>query len=489
MEKVGFFTAVSFGDQPKSCTESLLETVDSYFYLGIWDSKRACVIAPQPQASSREAVLIEDSPAFVVTALKVVSYLTIILPVVLLMVKAVLRSIHSFQIIDARAKLEEGIDISPATMEQLEALMPQIEAKEDDPDIEWYLSDNNRVFSLTSAPDLIFKMVPRRSDTFAAEERSEHRFANMVKAQSICLAHHLDLLVIPHAKKFEVAGRTLIAEQRIQIDQREGAQKQCYQKLGGLNETVRQLATFIAKTGWSDVVWDNMPIVDDAPEFQGNRRAALTDLEHMESASGGIFGHHAFGRNSRGLLRCLGSEEQMKITLAEAGRHQTVHTNDTPQQVIAKRMQEIQEDQELHQFYVRNGLLENPVKPIQVDLNSLGLNLAEQGMQTIVFKNGILVGKQRSVTLREVAHDVIAQINQAIAESPANSTPQARRSILLNRDNGILLTYNNLGLPARNLTDADDKHRWIWRIIDALVDQGHLFKLEKYNGHGYFIQA
>lgn len=487
MEKVGFFTAVSFGDQPKSCTESLLETVDSYFYLGIWDSKKACVIAPQPQASSREAVLIEDSPAFVVTALKVISYLTIILPVVLLMVKAVLRSIHSFQIIDPRAKLEEGIDISPATMEQLETLMPKIEAKEDDPDIEWYLSDNNRVFSLTSAPDLIFKMVPRRSDTFAAEERSEHRFANMVKAQEVCLAHHLDLLVIPHAKKFEVAGRTLIAEQRIQIDQREGAQKQCYQKLGGLNETARQLATFIAKTGWSDVVWDNMPIVDDAPEFQGNRRAALTDLEHMVKATDGIF-----GRNCRGLLRCLGSEEQMKIALAEARRHQIVHPDYTPQQVIARRMQEIQEDQELHQFYVRNGLLENPLKPIQVDLNSLGLNLDEQWMQTIVFKNGILVGKQRSVTLREVAGEVIAQINQEIARAPANSTPQARRSILLNRNHGILSTYKDLGYPSREKTltaEAADKQRWIWRIIDALVDQGHLFKLEKYNGHGYFIQA
>lgn len=90
MANVGFFTAVSFGDQPTSGTQWLLETVDSYFYLG---GEKAYVIPGQAQQGSKGAILMEDSPAFLITALKVISYLTIALPIVMLIAKAILRSI------------------------------------------------------------------------------------------------------------------------------------------------------------------------------------------------------------------------------------------------------------------------------------------------------------------------------------------------------------------------------------------------------------
>lgn len=112
MTKVGFFTAVSFGNQSKSCTQSAIETVDSYFYLG---GKKACVIPGHTQQDSEGAILTKDSPAFLITALKVISYLTVAIPVILLIAKAILRSIHSFHIIDAKQKLEERVDIAQAT--------------------------------------------------------------------------------------------------------------------------------------------------------------------------------------------------------------------------------------------------------------------------------------------------------------------------------------------------------------------------------------
>src|SRR3989338_353064 len=301
MAKVGFFTAVSFGDQPKSCTQSMFETVDSYFYLG---GKKAYVIPGHAQQGIEGAVLAKDSPAFVITALKVISYLTVALPVVMLIAKAILRSIHSFHIVDVKQKLEEGIDISQDTIEKIQVLMPKIRDRQNQDDQEIVRYTSKSVFSLRSVPNLIFKSVGD----------ADGRVENMVKAKEVCLALQLGLLIIPHAKKFHVDGRTLIAEECFDVQQHESAQERLYSELSWLNETTRQLATFIAKTGFSDVEWRNMPIIDDAPVFQGSRRVALVDLEEMDSPEIGIFGG---GLGRRGLIRCLSSEEQIDIALAE----------------------------------------------------------------------------------------------------------------------------------------------------------------------------
>jgi len=502
MAKVGFFTAVTFGDQPKSRTQSLLETVDSYFYLG---GKKACVIPGRAQQDGEGTILTKDSPAFLITALKVISYLTVAIPVILFMAKAVLRSIHSFHIIDAKQKLEAGMDISQATIEKIQALMPKIQGRQDDPEITWHASDNNLVFSLTTVPNLIFKMAPpdrgvlRAGGALSATQISEERFANMIKAKEVCLAHQLSLLVVPHAQKFNVAGMTLIAEECVNINQNESAQEHLYQ-LSGLNETARQLATFIAKTGFSDVEWRNMPLVDTAPEFQGNRRVALIDLEEMDGANTGIFGG---GLGRRGLVRCLASEEQIDVAITEARRHGIVSQDAA--QIKARRMEEIQSDHGLQQFYMRNGILENARKPIQVDdLASLGLDLEEQGLMRT--GNRLQTGtgadhwewETTPVTMAQAITDVVAAINKGITETPEDASLKGKRYICLDHDsqeeeNFFLKEYHRLGLPENGArfyyTDEEVKQRWLKRIINALADRGHIFKLDKISAYGYLVQA
>jgi hypothetical protein len=482
MAKVGFFTAVSFGNQPKSCTQSFLETVDSYFYLG---GKKAYVIPGHTQSGAEGAVLSKDSPAFLITALKVVSYLTVALPIVMLIVKAVLRSIHTFHIVDVKQKVEEGIDIPQETIEKIQALMPKIQGRQDDAEIVRYTS-RNLVFSLRSVPNLIFKAVGD----------ADGRFENMVKAQEVCLTHQLGLLVIPHAKKFNVGGRTFIAEQRFDVQQHESAQERLYAELPGLNETTRQLATFIAKTGFSDVEWRNMPIVDDTPEFQGSRRVTLVDLEEMGHPETGIFGG---GLGRRGLIRCLSSEQQIDIALAEARRCGIASRWVTPAEVKARRIDEVQNYEQLQRFYTRNGILENARKPIQIgDLNTLGLNLDEQEHLPEVRRNGSdgeasIECIQQSITLREAVEDVITQINTQISKAPAAASAKGTRYILLNTNHGTLRDYLHIGLDGQYVpfisSDEQESQTWMARIINTLVAKGHLFKLDQVNGHGYFIQA
>jgi len=496
MSKVGFLTAVSFGNQPQSVSQSLLETVDSYFHL--W-GKKACVIPGHAERASEGAILTEDPSSFIMTAVKIASYFIIGINGIgiVLAAKIVLRYTHDFHLIDAKQKLEEGVNISPQAIADIQRLMPQILERKEVDDLHWYTSNVNCVFSLTATPGFVFKMIPlnngvvRRGRTLWSEEATQERFANMVKAKEVCLVHQLGLLTIPRAKIVEVEARghkyTLIAEERLNVNPNASAQEQHYQELPGLNETARQLATFIAKTGFSDVEWRNIPLLDDAPQFLGERRVALVDLEEMESADIGIFGG-GFGR--RGLIRCLTTEEQMDKALTEVRRHGIV----VQEQVKARRLQEVAADRTLQQFYTKNGILQNPRKQIKIeDLNSLGLQRLEEteyvNMPSDTHRGA--ASRRESITLRDVASDIIEEINSAIAKAPDSASTKAKRYILLNTNDGLLGSYLRLGIPGNTLitSDAQENQRWIQRVINALVEKGHLFKLDKVNGHGYYIQA
>ena len=91
MTKVPFFTPICFGIHPKSTRELLLEAVDNYFYLR---GKKAEVISKSQ--SNINTKLFEFTPLPFETIAKVASYFTLVLPLILLGVKAILRSNYNF---------------------------------------------------------------------------------------------------------------------------------------------------------------------------------------------------------------------------------------------------------------------------------------------------------------------------------------------------------------------------------------------------------
>lgn len=486
MATVDFFTPVSFGDTPKSCSQSLLETVDRYFYLG---GKKAYVI---PGEAKQEAVLLEETQPLWLTACKIVSYILLALPMLLL--KVVLRCTHTFHVVDVKQQLAEGIEVSQETRETLERLLPKLEARENDPAITWYKSGAvYRVFSLATAPDLIFKMA---RSTYSPEQTTTQRLANMVKGKAVCLAYQLDQLVVPQATTFQQGGKTFLVETKIGIPSHTSQQERLYLELPGLEAATQQLATFIAKTGWSDVELRNMLIVDDQHDFVGTRRIALIDLEDMQDAQQGIFGGLC-----NGLIRCVSSETQIDRVLAEAARHGI--GSDKAEQLKARRLEEIEDDRQLQRVYEQNGIFTNPRKPLCVDVTTLGLKLEEEGYLSIreIRKNGStgeseVEWRQQPITLREAAEDVVAQINAAIEKAPAGATPQAIRSICLdaNMGQGSLDDYYSTGLKGRRIATCSyieevQNETWLWRIIDALVKHGYLCKLNGIANSRFYIQA
>ncbi len=80
-------------DHPKTNEQAFREKVDSYFYLG---GKKAKVVSVNDRSISVE--LVDTQASMLTTSLKVASYFTIILPLIMLGLKAALRSSHDYVI-------------------------------------------------------------------------------------------------------------------------------------------------------------------------------------------------------------------------------------------------------------------------------------------------------------------------------------------------------------------------------------------------------
>ena len=96
MTNINFCTPVSFGYQAETLSQSFLEFADDYFFFG---GDKAVVQFGYVEGESLGVELVHADASWVSTALKVISYFTIILPTVLLIAKCILRSIHQFHLL------------------------------------------------------------------------------------------------------------------------------------------------------------------------------------------------------------------------------------------------------------------------------------------------------------------------------------------------------------------------------------------------------
>lgn len=93
MSGISFFTPIESRHQVISCGHCLTEIVDKYFYLG---GKVAVIIPDHIRLGSQEVELQEKKVPWWEIALKVLSYVTLILPLLMLIAKAILRSYYAF---------------------------------------------------------------------------------------------------------------------------------------------------------------------------------------------------------------------------------------------------------------------------------------------------------------------------------------------------------------------------------------------------------
>lgn len=316
---VGFFTPMFFG-QEKTVMQSIEEKIDDYFSVG---GTKVYVLG-RAENGQELAILSDNDSSLLANTAKVTSYITATylsaaIPCAMLAIKGLFRSNHNFQLIDPKTELEKGVDIPEEIPSKIQRLWLTIRLHDKDNEIIWFSDPDKpnsygytRVFKFKSNPDLIFK-IGRHCDNKITDER----FNNMIKAKEVCIAHQLGLLVVPSAKKFTVniqerdgsiKNYSVIAEKALDL-----SHSFSYEE-----ETIAQLATFIAKTGLNDVTCRNIPLLNNDALYCGPKRIALIDLEHMHNAQNGFFGDEGFG--SCGLLGSVASS-QRDFVIKEAAKH------------------------------------------------------------------------------------------------------------------------------------------------------------------------
>ncbi|MDF2549884.1 MAG: hypothetical protein K0S07_951 [Chlamydiales bacterium] len=467
MNQIGFFTPLKYKTDDKKLIEFLLEKVDNYFYLG---GKKACVLKHSKNGTGK-VLLLSKKASSIEKIVKISSYLTLVIPLALLLAKAALRFTHRFKYIDPKAKLEKGLEISSATRSKVQALASQIQRAADDSEIEWLSRGNNRVFRLKEDPSLVFKTVSKRP-----------RFANMVRAKEICLAKRLNLLIIPKAKEIQIDGDQgqkfpLIAEESLDLNPIPSIQEDLYRTHAEeLQDAVCQLATFIAKTGFNDVTWRNIPVLNQPSGLQ--KRIALIDLEHMESAISGFLGD--INNGSCGLIRCV-SEGQIDRVIAEADRQGVALDPMEVLQAKNARLEQIDADRRLFAFYERQNIITGK-EPLEVDVAQLGLDLALRCQSRNT--------NSAAFTLKDAVEEVIQEINRQIQDSSDHDSLKGKRCIFLTINSGRTRLYHIESLRKQStFGNGESEDSWLHHIIQALIHQGHLFQIIELNTYGYFIQA
>jgi len=486
MNKLGFFTPIIFAEKEKSYKHQIIERIEDYFFLG---NKKAFIIPGKIVNNSQEVeiryIAENKTKKVILSAIKVISYMSGLFPSIMFVAKAIFRATHKFHEIPSVALLQDGIDIKPETVSKINSCMKNILKNEEKDGLKLFLCQHDhRVFSLDSVPGLIFKMKRDSENSIMVGDSSmKDRYQSMIDAKTVCRTYELGHLVIPRAKLFQMhfegENYNIIAEEKVDIDVEESMQEKHYEDYAdSLNEAIKELAVFIAHTGFSDVEWRNAPVLKNSLDEKKNRKIALIDIEEMKGADIGLLG----GFSRRGLVCCV-NEKQIDIVINEALKHGVIRNKKDAQKVKKYRLNEIESGKGLKKFYEKKGII-NGKEPIKVDINSLGLDLSEKAEIKSRFLN-------KTVTLKEIVENVIKKINELIKKNSDQKSVKGKRSIYLNTNVSPFLEYNGLGLPLDKfyITKEEEKQRWLTRIIQSLIDKKHIFKLDDVNGHGYFIQA
>lgn len=176
--------------------------------------------------------------------------------------------------------LRNGIDLSEEILQEAAKACPRGYCPQG---VNKNFLGHTGVFTLEKAPGIIFKPC------------TSARYENMLKGRMVIQQNNLDLLEIPGARFYRVKVSNgieqFIAERMLDIPtHKNGMEDDFKYYASSLDETIRQLALFICKTGYCDVLPENNPVIPKSLDAKGRRKIALLDLDEMLSPQMGLFG-------------------------------------------------------------------------------------------------------------------------------------------------------------------------------------------------------
>ena len=239
MSQASFLTPVTYPMQ-----STWIGMVDDYFHIG---DEKAFVMQADAEKANARIVFYKAPTSLTEKIIKIATYITIIIPLIMFAVKAALRMPYSYVIVDPRQELESDMKDFEFPKDQVEQIV--IENK---PLSQKELPSRRKVSVLASDSAHVYKVAKSK------------RFNLMIEAKKVCLIYNLSRLQIPSAKMYQLIDDShVIVEQKLSFKPDERDQEALYMDAGNdFTETARQLAIFVAKTGFCDVTPRNIPILE-----------------------------------------------------------------------------------------------------------------------------------------------------------------------------------------------------------------------------------
>lgn len=217
-------------------------------------------------------------------------------------------------------KLSRGLNVTDPLIDLIGQVASGLTIKKENG---FQIIKGKKVFKHSNFPHLIIKMAS--DDLLHYYDAMKERFENIIQAERICRIFNFNLLVIPRVKKIEIQKGEIkflfLIEELLDVAAGDPEQDAMYKKYSGqFDETARQIALFVAETGFHDVIPRNLPILKEKEDYQGDRRVGMIDLEHVKAycKSGGFWGSN----NSYGVIGCLYTEKQIDAALEIAEKYQ-----------------------------------------------------------------------------------------------------------------------------------------------------------------------
>ena len=371
---------------------------------------------------------------------------------------------------------KKEIVISSEITNKIQTCMRGLQTRNKVDGLNFYNSqDSHLIFSLDIASDLIFKMQSSTCCNFGGANSMNDRYQKIVQAQIVVKEQNLNLLVIPSAKLFTVAveNRTyeILAEEKLDINPYESRQEQYFRTCArSLDGAIKQLAEFICKTGYSDVDWRNIPILNNSLDQNGNRQIALVDIEDMNGAETGLFGGDW---DIRGLVRCV---NQAQGTLVQVIAQNNGISLELFEKAVENRTAELEESRRLDSYYATKKIV---VGDELVTLDESDFDFPEY--------------PEQSKILKKFTNTLLKEINYQISRESSEQSIKGRRYVYISSNqfefNRMRNELIDTSLDTKSLSSEEhDKSTFLGYVLQKFEELEVIYKA--YNkGSRAFIQA
>lgn len=211
---------------------------------------------------------------------------------------------------------------------------------------------------LIAQPNVLVPNVPSPNNS----KGNKQLFSNICQVAKICHENSLNALYLPTSSLWTIKIKIKTEKENIksiyhlivqtcpqleECSEKDRYNGYLYKKYSDtLTLAMEQMALLIAKTTMRFFDWSNFPLLVE-PNEQGCKRICLWNLVLFCQTKEGILGNMNPAIDSRGLIRCAFSEEQIDKIIKAAQNNGFPEISENAQKVKAERMKELNKKKQI----------------------------------------------------------------------------------------------------------------------------------------------